>query len=352
MKSRKNNPPKIASWILSKLKYYEENFALTDAIEQDYFEYYSHKGKIKSWLWYWFQTLEILNHFILVSLVWSIIRLKYNIKVMFRNLFKHKGYSFINILGLVLGMACSVLILIFVQFELSYDQFHQNRDRIHRAVINVKFGNIEDESAFSPAILTQTLYQDYPDVEISIRLRPWSRGVPVAKENKTFNEHRVAASDLLAGEDPIGKTITPGSDIPFRVIGVVQDFHYESLHHKVRPAVLASLNGAWNWWPEQYISLRVETQDLPGTVDYIQSSWDRFNRGEPLEYTFLDDDFAALYDNEQRTGKLFSVSLVWPLMRQDSAPKRSAFVRFWAHRCPVSLCSFPGDLLNGSLSQI
>ena len=115
------------------------------------------------------------------------------------------------------------------------------------------------------------------------------------------------AADLLAWDNPLGKTITPGSGITFHVIGVVQDYHFESLHQTVRPAAMALLNGAWNWWPEQYISLRVQTQNLSGTLGYLKSTWDRFNPGKPLEYTFLDNDYAALYDNEQRTRRLFSV---------------------------------------------
>jgi len=67
------------------------------------------------------------------------------------------------------------------------------------------------------------------------------------------------------------------------------------------------LNGKWNWWPEKYISLRIQGQNLSETIKYTKSAWDRFNTGKPLEYTFLDDNYASLYDNEQRTGMLFSV---------------------------------------------
>ncbi len=115
------------------------------------------------------------------------------------------------------------------------------------------------------------------------------------------------AADLLAWDDPIGKTITSGSGITYHVIGVVQDYHYESLHQTVRPAAMALLGGAWDWWTERYISLRVQTQNLSSTLGYLESTWDRFNPGKSLEYTFLDNDYAALYDNEQRTRRLFSV---------------------------------------------
>jgi putative ABC transport system permease protein len=115
------------------------------------------------------------------------------------------------------------------------------------------------------------------------------------------------AARLLGWEQPIGKTITPGSNIPFHVVGVVRDYHFESLHQTVQPAALALLDGAWNWWPEQFIAIRVQTADMPGTLAFLETTWQRFSQGHPLEYTFLDQDYAALYDNEARTARLFRV---------------------------------------------
>ena len=57
------------------------------------------------------------------------------IKVAFRNLLKHRAYSFINVFGLAVGMASAVLILLFVRYEKSYDRFHENADRIHRIAV-------------------------------------------------------------------------------------------------------------------------------------------------------------------------------------------------------------------------
>ncbi|MCK4854951.1 MAG: ABC transporter permease, partial [Bacteroidales bacterium] len=57
------------------------------------------------------------------------------IKVAFRNLFKHFGYSFINILGLAIGLASSIFIFLYVVNELTYDRFHEKSDRIYRAWI-------------------------------------------------------------------------------------------------------------------------------------------------------------------------------------------------------------------------
>ncbi len=56
------------------------------------------------------------------------------IKIAFRNMKRHKGYSFINIAGLAVGIACTIIILLWVQDELSFDRFHENADQIHRIV--------------------------------------------------------------------------------------------------------------------------------------------------------------------------------------------------------------------------
>ena len=57
-------------------------------------------------------------------------------KIAFRNITRHKAYSLINISGLAIGMACSILILLWVQHELSYDRFHKNADHIFRITCN------------------------------------------------------------------------------------------------------------------------------------------------------------------------------------------------------------------------
>lgn len=63
------------------------------------------------------------------------------LKIAFRNLLRHKIYSLINISGLAIGMACCILILLFVRDELSYDRFHENSDRIYRLTRTTKMGD-------------------------------------------------------------------------------------------------------------------------------------------------------------------------------------------------------------------
>ena len=56
------------------------------------------------------------------------------IKIAFRNINRHKGYHFINMTGLAIGMACAIFILLYVSFELSFDNFHNDSDQIYRIV--------------------------------------------------------------------------------------------------------------------------------------------------------------------------------------------------------------------------
>ena len=81
-----------------------------------------------------------------------------------RNIKRQRLYSFINITGLAIGMACTILILLAVQDELSYDKFHENVDRIYR-VINTQSNNGEGfTSAITPAPLAASLKNNIPDI--------------------------------------------------------------------------------------------------------------------------------------------------------------------------------------------
>ncbi len=65
--------------------------------------------------------------------------IKNYIKIALRNIKRHKGYSLINIAGLAIGIACCILILLWVQDELSYDRFHENAGDIYRVIQDINF---------------------------------------------------------------------------------------------------------------------------------------------------------------------------------------------------------------------
>ncbi len=116
------------------------------------------------------------------------------------------------------------------------------------------------------------------------------------------------AADLLGWDNPIGKKINNfgKNKCVFHVIGVVNNFNYESLHQEIRPMALFYMGGYYKY-DENYISIRVKTGNLSETIKFVESKWNEFSQGAPFEYSFLNDDFNSLYNNEMQTEHLFMV---------------------------------------------
>ncbi|MBN2357753.1 ABC transporter permease [candidate division KSB1 bacterium] len=106
------------------------------------------------------------------------------LKVAVRNLFRQKGYSFINIAGLAAGMACFILIALWVFHELSYDRFHEKMDRIYRVnTTTPEYGLVTSSSLrLGPA-----MKQAYPEIEQVTRVWPWARSL-VSYKGKWHDE--------------------------------------------------------------------------------------------------------------------------------------------------------------------
>lgn len=101
----------------------------------------------------------------------------------FRNVTKHKGYSIIIIMGLAIGMAASILIWHFVSYEKSYDNFHENGEKIFRIEAAVyKDGNLTNYYAQVPDALGPALKKDFPEVLEYTRLYPNEGGVVTYKD--------------------------------------------------------------------------------------------------------------------------------------------------------------------------
>lgn len=88
---------------------------------------------------------------------------KNHVKIAIRNLFKNKIYSLINVAGLAIGMACCLLILLYVRNELSYDDFHKNKNRIYRIGREVQRDDNVKLSAWTPVALGPVLKADFPE---------------------------------------------------------------------------------------------------------------------------------------------------------------------------------------------
>ncbi|MEF8985038.1 MAG: ABC transporter permease, partial [Bacteroidales bacterium] len=98
--------------------------------------------------------------------------IKNYLKIAFRNLSKYKGYALINIFGLAIGLASAILIMLFVQDELSYDKNHAKADRIYRVGLKGKIKKDDLNTAVTCYPMASTLREEYPMVEQATRLQP------------------------------------------------------------------------------------------------------------------------------------------------------------------------------------
>ncbi len=116
------------------------------------------------------------------------------LKTSIRNIFRHKSYVVINIIGLAIGIACSLLILLFIRHELGYDRFNEKYDRIYRVVLDGKIGETEIMGAFTPVPLAKTLLADFPEVEYAIRIDNWDEAL-VRIDDRKFVEENILVTD-------------------------------------------------------------------------------------------------------------------------------------------------------------
>ena len=123
--------------------------------------------------------------------------LKNYLKTSFRNLLRHKSYTFINILGLTVGLVTSIFILLWIIDELSFDRFHSNSDRIFKVLINNTYpdGKIETYSA-TPAKLKDVIVQEIPEVELAAQYSMETE-LLVKQGIKAYNEIGIYADPTL-----------------------------------------------------------------------------------------------------------------------------------------------------------
>jgi len=112
-------------------------------------------------------------------------------KTAWRNIRKNKLFSFINILGLSLGIAICFIIMLYVQDELSYDRFNKNADDIARMVFNANIngGKINESVVMAP--VAQTMKKDFPEVQDATRLQSIGSS-KVNFGNKVFKDDQFA----------------------------------------------------------------------------------------------------------------------------------------------------------------
>lgn len=116
-------------------------------------------------------------------------------KIAWRNLIHNKWFSAINILGLSIGLATCLIIMLFVSHELSYDRFHKKADRIARVYFegDVQGGKMKETTVMAP--VAATMKRDFPEVEDATRLQSFNWAPKLLVDNREFRSDRVAYAD-------------------------------------------------------------------------------------------------------------------------------------------------------------
>jgi putative ABC transport system permease protein len=117
------------------------------------------------------------------------------LKIAWRNLLNNKTFSFINIAGLAIGLACFILIALYVLDEISFDRYNTKADRIYRVNSDIKFGGTDLKLAVCSDPMGATLKKDYPQVEEYVRLYNSSGSKLLKKGNAYINEQNVVHAD-------------------------------------------------------------------------------------------------------------------------------------------------------------
>ncbi|MFC2155172.1 ABC transporter permease [Acidobacteriota bacterium] len=196
MKKKNIKIPTLTGWILGRVLPAEDRVNLSG----DFTELYDHvghsEGACYARFWLWAQIFKSLPGFMSGEIYWRLTMFKNYLKIFFRNIIRYKGYSFINLAGLAIGIACCVLIMLYVKDEISYDRFHEKHDRIFRVE---RKGTFKGQDYHVPVTAHPTgpaFETDFAQVLHAVRLYP--RQVVIKNwKNHRFEEQVFFADHAL-----------------------------------------------------------------------------------------------------------------------------------------------------------
>jgi putative ABC transport system permease protein len=163
----------------------------------------------------------------------------------------------------------------------------------------------EGEVESTTAVQTWAVDHDYCEtLGISvIQGRDFSRAFATDDRAALINQRAVRE---FGWDDPIGKKIVQtisldGEKVEYTVIGVIEDFHFESLRENIEPLLLHL--GDFNY----LISFRINTDDVARTISLLEKKWREVLPTEPFNYFFMDDRFDTVYRSERQVGEIFGI---------------------------------------------
>ncbi len=241
------------------------------------------------------------------------------IKTAYRNLLRNKGYSFINILGLTLGIACCLLIFIVIQHETSFDEFHSKYDRIYRVVTERLNRDHENFNGYTPYPVAKAVRTDFTELEVVTQTHnhgetvlrvndelfkvdaaifadqylfevfdyEWIEGnkrTALSEPNSVVVSKSLSRKLFPSGGSPIGKTVSLDNDVDLKITGLMEDIpensnldfdmvvSFDNLK-KYAEGVSDIDNWNWTWAGSTYVVL-AENQ----TPESINAQFDSFEK--------------------------------------------------------------------------
>jgi putative ABC transport system permease protein len=170
------HPPKVAVRIIERLLDPNVRYSAMGDFEERFRAVAQSGSLFRARIFYWFQIFLVLPFFIKNLFHWSVEMLKNYLKITLRTILRHKGFSFIKIFGLAIGMACCILILLFVRFELSFDHFHVNKDRICRVLSELDLTQGTEIVPITALPLAPAIKNDLPEVTKVTRISDCGEG--------------------------------------------------------------------------------------------------------------------------------------------------------------------------------
>ena len=170
---------------------------------------------------------------------------------------------------------------------------------------------MEKDTAMIDATMILTIvdydYIDTYELEI-MKGRNFDRNMGTdAEEAVIVNE--TAVKQYGWKDNPLGKKIRWGFDIDgsggrtLKVVGVVRDFHFNSLHNKVEPIMLFMAD-----FNKYYLSLKINPENFGQTMQYVEDKWNELGAGRPFDFRMLEDTWGSMYEGEQKLGIIFTIA--------------------------------------------
>jgi predicted permease len=256
----KTKPPKLATKLL--LRFLRDDLAeeVQGDLEEKFYAIVKNKSLFTAKVNYWYQVLNYIRPFAISKFKLSNTNhydmFQNYFKVGLRNLLKNKAYSFINVGGLAVGMAVAILIGLWIKYELSFDDFHKNKERIAIVLKHTLFNNEKNTQAAIPLPLYDELKANYPEVKRATRYSwefdrslvvgetklkkmghfvdpdflemfsfPWLQGniKTALNDPNSIILTQSTATALFGNENPIGKTVRMDNQYDVQITGVIAD---------------------------------------------------------------------------------------------------------------------------------